>query len=174
MLIFLTIALAGFVYVVATSAFGHLGHDATPMDAGHDIGHDDASIISIFSPRVIAMFLMGFGGAAGVAQYYNCGYPWSCVIGLGCGLLVGAGMFYLLAFVSKQQCNSLVETKNLVGQSGTVEVAIGVSQPGEVAVSYAGRYATYLARSKGGQAINRGSKVTIVETVGSDLIVEQV
>lgn len=174
MLIFLTIALVGFVYVLFTSAFGHLGHDVSHSDFGHDVGHDDGYLTSIFSARVIAMFLMGFGGAGGVAQYYLLGYPLSCLIGLGCGLVVGTLMFFLLEFFARQQCNSAVETKDLVGQLGTVEVAIGDNQPGEVAVSYAGRYATCLARGKGGKAVNRGTKVRIVETVGSDLIVEEV
>jgi len=173
MLIFLTIALVGFVYVLLTSTLGHFTHEAT-TDGGHDGGHENGTIISIFSPRVIAMFMMGFGGAGGVAYFYQWGYPWSSAIGLGCGLLMGAMMFYLLDFFARQQCNSLVATQDLIGQAGTVEVAIGANQPGEVAVSYAGRYATYLARAKGGKTVNRGCKVTIVETVGSDLIVEEV
>ena len=81
-------------------------------------------------------------------------------------------MFYMLEFFAKQQANSLIDTQSLVGNFGTVAVGIDGNQPGEVAVSFAGDYATYVARSQAGQKIGKGSRVMVVEAVGSDLIVE--
>ena len=93
--------------------------------------------------------MMGFGATAGVARFYNLSYPLSCLAGLAAGISVGAGMFYMLEFFAKQQANSLIDTQSLVGNFGTVAVGIDGNQPGEVAVSFAGRYATYVARSQG-------------------------
>ena len=176
MLVFFTIAAVGFLYVLLTSIVGHdhdfghgdFGHD----DFGHDAEHAGAEIASILSPRVVAMFLMGFGAAAGVARFYDLSYPLSCLAGIVAGGLIGGVMFFILEFFAKQQANSLFETKSLVGNIGTVAVTIDGNQPGEVAVSYAGRYGTYVARSQSGEIIGKGSRVMVVEAVGSDLIVE--
>lgn len=175
MLMFFTVAAAGFLYVLLTSILGHdhdLAHDLSHDDLGHDAGHEGGQIASILSTRVVATFMMGFGATAGVARFYNLSYPLSCLAGLAAGISVGTGMFYMLEFFSKQQANSLIDTQSLVGNFGTVAVGIDGNQPGKVAVSFAGRYATYVARSQAGQKIGKGSRVMVVEAVGSDLIVE--
>lgn len=176
MLMFFTIALIGFLYVLFTSVIGHAA------DVAHDIGHgggeghegDSGHMISIFSPRVIAIFLMGFGAAGGVARFYDSSYPMSCLIGFGVGLAVGLAMSWIIAFLARQQCNSLVRTCDLVGQVGTVDVPIENSDPGQVTVQYGGRSGVYTARSKGGKNIAKGRQVRILETAGSSLTVEEV
>ena len=174
MLIFLTIALIGFLYVLLTSIIGHT------VDAVHDIGggdgHDGDSehMLSIFSPRVIAIFLMGFGAAGGVARFYDYSYPMSCLIGFGVGIAVGFVMVWIMGFLVKQQCNSLVKTSDLVGQVGTVDVPIEGNDPGEVSVQYGDRAGVYIARSKGGKTIGKGKQVKVLKTAGSNLLVEEV
>ena len=78
MIIFFTIAVIAFLYVLITSIAGHahdLGSDIIHGDLGHDDdGGDNGHITSIFSSRVIATFLMGFGATGGVAKFYNFGY----------------------------------------------------------------------------------------------------
>ena len=176
MLVFFTIALIGFLYVLLTSIVGHAA------DAVHDIGHgggdghdgDSGHMISIFSPRVIAIFLMGFGAAGGVARFYDCSYLVSCLIGFGVGLVVGLFMAWIMGFLIRQQCNSLIKTSDLVGQIGSVDVSIEGNDPGEVSVQYGGRSGVYIARSKGGKTISKGRQVKILETAGSNLTVEEV
>ena len=73
MLVFLTLALAGFVLLVFGWIFGHdhdFGHDFS-HDFGHDMGHDvdQEGTISIFSLRVLATFVMGFGAAGFVCVW---------------------------------------------------------------------------------------------------------
>jgi len=185
MIIFFTIAAGAFLYILLTSMFGHdhdMDHDIGGMD--HDIDHsfedgdeagdENGHMMSIFNTKVIAMFVMGFGATGGIAMYYNKGYPLSCVLGMAAGAAMGVATFYLLEFLSRQQANSLVKTSSLIGRFGTVEVKISGIQPGQVGVSADDRYGTYVARGKAGAVIERGSKVKIVDTVGSDLIVEQV
>jgi len=175
MLLFFTIALIGFLYVLFTSIVGHTA------DAVHDIAHggdghdgDNGHMTSIFSPRIIAIFLMGFGSAGGIAKYYNYSYPVSCLMGFGVGVVVGAFMFWIMDFFTKQQCNSLFKTSDLVGQIGTVDVPIDGFDPGEISVQYSGRVGVYTARSKGGKSIKKGHQVKVIETSGSDLMVEEV
>jgi membrane-bound ClpP family serine protease len=175
MLIFFTIALIGFLYVLFTSVIGHAA------DAVHDLGHggdthdgDSEHMISIFSPRVIAIFLMGFGAAGGVAKFYDYSYLVSCLIGFGVGLVVGLLMAWIMGFLVRQQCNSLIKTSDLVGQVGTVDVPIEGNDPGEVSLQYGGRLGVYIARSKGGKNIGKGKQVKVLETSGSRLTVEEV
>lgn len=176
MLIFFTIALIGFLYVLLTSVIGHAA------DAVHDIGHaggdahdgDHEHMLSIFSPRVIAIFLMGFGAAGGVARYYGFSYPASSLIGFGVGLVVGLFMAWLVGFLIRQQSNSLIKTNDLVGQVGTVDVSMEGNDPGEVSIQYGGRFGVYIARSKGGKNIAKGKQVRVLETSGSSLTVEEV
>jgi membrane protein implicated in regulation of membrane protease activity len=176
MLIFFTIALIGFLYVLFTSVIGHAA------DAVHDIGHggadghdgDSEHMTSIFSPRIIAIFLMGFGASGGVARFYGYSYPLSCLIGFGVGIAMGFVMFWLMEFLVRQQCNSLVKTSDLVGQTGTVDVPIEGDDPGQVTVQYGGRSGVYTARSKGGKNIGKGKQVTVLATAGSNLTVEEV
>lgn len=176
MLMFFTIALIGFLYVLFTSIIGHAA------DVVHDIGHgggdghdgDGEHMTSIFSPRIIAIFLMGFGASGGVARFYDYSYPMSCLIGFGIGFAVGLIMFWLMDFLAKQQCNSLIKTSDLVGQIGTVDVSLENSDPGEVSIQYGGRVGVYIARSSGGKNIAKGKRVKVLETAGSCLTVEEV
>ena len=54
MLMFFTVAAAGFLYVLLTSILGHdhdLAHDLSHDDLGHDAGHEGGQIASILSTR---------------------------------------------------------------------------------------------------------------------------
>jgi len=178
MVVFFTIAIIAFLYILITSIAGHahdLGHDIVSGELGHDTDHGESGhITSIFSTRVIATFLMGFGATGGIAKFYNIGYPLSSLFGFVVGGIVAALMFWLLEFFAKQQANSLITTSTLVGKFGTVEVPIQGTQPGEVSVVYGERYGTYIATSRDGKSIAKGRSVRIVATVGSNLTVEEV
>lgn len=181
MAIFFTIALIGFLYVVITSAFGHaadtahdLAHDFSHGETGgHEPAHETSGhITSVFSARVIAAFFMGFGGVGGVSRFYEWNYPMSCLFGLGAGLVVGAAIWALLEFFEKQQANSLVSTKSLVGSVGTVTTPILGGRAGQVDLVAAGATQAFIARSNKGQDISKGCCVRVVGSVGSDLLVE--
>jgi membrane protein implicated in regulation of membrane protease activity len=173
MLIFIAIAIAAFIFVVGAFLFGH-DHDA---EHDHDVGHDGdvgtgEATISIFSTKVLATFLMGFGAAGSIARYYNVDTLLSSLIGVGFGALLGGLMYGILNIFYRQQASSLVPTSSAVGCSGTVTVSIGANSQGEVSLDLQGQYSTYLARSKDGSPIPKGQAVRVVKTVGSQLVVE--
>jgi len=173
MLIFITIAISAFILVAGSFLFGH------DHDMGHDGGHDggdtggDEPTISIFSMKVLATLLMGFGAAGAIAKQYHADYLVASLIGLGFGGLLGGLMYAILNIFYKQQASSLVPTCSAVGRSGTVTVSIGANSLGEVGLDLEGQYATCVARSKDGSAIAKGSSVRVVKTLGSQLVVEQ-
>jgi len=89
MLIFAAIAVAAFIIAAGSFLFGHdIDHDVD-HDVGHDAGAGEGTI-SIFSTKVIATMLMGFGAAGAIARYYGLGYPASSAIGVGFGVVLAA------------------------------------------------------------------------------------
>jgi membrane-bound ClpP family serine protease len=177
MSIFFTIGVIGFLYIIFASITGHghddIGHDMSHGDVGHDSNHEGGAVTSIFSPRVIAIFLMGFGGVGGVSRFYDHSYPSSCLFGFVAGIIVGGLMWGLLEFFARQQTNSLIPTSSLVGHIGTVDVEVECDRPGSVSITVGEMANTYLARSANGTKIGKGKQVRVVSTSGSDLLVEE-
>jgi membrane protein implicated in regulation of membrane protease activity len=175
MLVFAAIAIAAFVIVAGSFLFGH-DHD---MDHDHDLGHDvDAGdsepTISVFSSKVMATMLMGFGTAGAIAKYYQANYVVASLVGVLFGLVLAAVMYLILNLFYKQQASSLVATESAVGRTGTVTVSIGEGSMGEVGVHVDGQYCNYSASAADNRPIAKGQPVRVVRTVGSQLIVEPV
>lgn len=175
MIVFGTIALIGLVVYIIMSVGGHAAdaaHDMVHGDAGHD--GDNGHMVSVFSPRVVAIFMMGFGATGALARYSGCSYVTSCFYALCVGFVVGGIMWAIARFFAKAQSNSLFTTDKLIGQEGIVDISVNEGFPGEVSITYAGRFNTYTAYSKGKKSISKGSRVKVVSVSGSNLFVEEV
>ncbi len=173
MMIFCSIAIAAFIIVAGSFLFGH-DHDVDhDHDAGGDggDGHEDATI-SIFSPKILATLLMGFGAAGAIAREYQMSYMIASLIGLGFGILLAALMYFALGIFYKQQASSLVPTSSAIGCTGRVTVSISQGGQGEVGVQVEGQYNSYLASAENGAPISKGQAVRVVRTMGSQLVVE--
>jgi membrane-bound ClpP family serine protease len=179
MVFFVTIALASFI-LVAGSFFLHFDHDGGfDHDVDHSMDHGggdgaDEHTISLFSTKVLGMLTMGFGAGGAIAKYYIPSYLVPSLIGVGCGGVLAAGMYGLLTLIVRQQSTSLIPTDTLVGASGTVVVAIFPEAVGEVGVSFAGQYSVYSAKSHDGKEIAKGRTVRVVQTLGSQLVVQEI
>jgi membrane-bound ClpP family serine protease len=171
MLIFLAIMIAGLVMLVGGFFFGH-DHDAEHADHSHDAGGDSEPAVSIFSTKVIATFIMGFGGGGAIAQYAWGEVVRSSFTGFGVGVVMGAFMYLVMRLMYGQQSTSLVETSSIVGQTGTVACAIGAQSVGQVVVVVGGQALTYLARSYGEKEIAKGKMVKVIASSGSDIVVD--
>jgi membrane protein implicated in regulation of membrane protease activity len=169
LLIFGSIALAFFLIMVGGFLLGHdhdVGHD-------HAFDHGDPASVSIFSMKVISTFGMGFGAAGAIATFYGQNGLISSLIGIVFGAILAGIMYTFMSVITRQQATSLITTETLVNQSGTVTVAIEKDSVGEVAISHAGNYTTYSARSNSPKPIPKGRQIRIVQTSGSLLIVEE-
>jgi hypothetical protein len=70
MFVFIAIAAAGFILLLGGSVFGHdHDHDAH-VDHEHDGEGADEPTVSIFSIKVLATFVMGFG-AGGAIDFFG-------------------------------------------------------------------------------------------------------
>jgi membrane protein implicated in regulation of membrane protease activity len=172
MMIFISIAIAAFIIVAGSFLFGH-DHEVDHGDAGHDADGGEAEpTISIFSAKVLATLLMGFGAAGAIARHYELSYLGASLIGLLCGLVLGGLMYLVLGLFFKQQASSLIPTSSALGCSGRVTVSIPPDGQGEVGLQVDGQYCSYLASSAYG-AIPKGQAVRVVKTLGSQIIVEK-
>ncbi len=176
MLIFIAIALAGFILVAGGFLFGgehDLGHDVGG-DVSHDIHPEGEGTISIFSTKVLGTFVMGFGAAGAIAQYYKLSYPQSSLVGVGSGIVLGAVMYAMLLLFIREQASSLISAETVIGCVGVVTTTIDANAVGEVGVAAEGEYRNYSARAIGAQSIEKGRRVRVARLAGGVLLVEEV
>lgn len=178
--VFISIGLVGFVYLAVSALFGGLGHDT---DGGHElggdndtdgIGHGHEPTVSIFSTKVIAIFLVGFGGAGAIASHSGLSVGWAVGAGLGSGVVFGFAGWGMLRAMYRQQSNSALDTNNAIGELGQVTINIPEGGVGEVGVSVQGSYSTYSARTEDGRPLSFGRRVKVKSNQGGQLVVEQV
>ncbi|MBI5134298.1 MAG: hypothetical protein HZA81_02855 [Candidatus Taylorbacteria bacterium] len=173
--VFISIGLLGFIYLAVSALFGGLGHDG---DGGHDAsagdGHDGDTTVSIFSFKVIAIFLVGFGGIGAIMSHNGFSSAASVSGGLCSGVVFGLVGWSMLRAMYRQQSNSAIDTNNAVGQLGQVTVGIPQDGIGEVGVTVQGSYSTFSARTESGQPISFGRRVKVKSNAGGQLVVEAV
>ncbi len=171
---FLTVLGVGFIYIVFGWLLSHmLGDHADAHSAdGHDGDHSHETV-SIFSPKVLAIFMVGFGAGGSVATSYGVGPVLSALTGLGIGGLFGAAGLLFMRFLYGQQASSSIPMAAAIGQVATVTSDIPVGGTGEVSLAVNGQYMTYSARSAASvtQLIPRGSTVVVNAIQGTTLIV---
>jgi membrane protein implicated in regulation of membrane protease activity len=143
-------------------------------DAGPVGGIDAPDVaVSPLSPITVATFVTTFGGVGALAlQLFNVdprmSLLWAVVAGLG-----SAGLMYLFVsqFLVRSQASSEMHRSELIGMEAEVTVPIGESSPGQVTyVTKSGRMSS-MARSADGNAIPRGQFVSIVRTIGPQVLV---
>jgi membrane protein implicated in regulation of membrane protease activity len=172
MLIFFSIAVAGFIVVAGGALFGDHGHD---MGHGVDHGGDHDAIVSVFSPRVIGTFVMGFGAGGTIAVYGGAQPMAASLVGLGVGCVLGVVMYLITTMFYSQQSNTVVRMDDVVGRTGIVTVAIDPGSVGKVEVVVGDLRRDYLARAADRtKSLARGQSVTIRAYHGSEVTVAAV
>jgi len=176
-MIFFALMAAGLILLVGGALFGHdhdggFDHDHD-HDSGHDAGQGNEPAVSIFSPKVIGVFILGFGGGGFLARHAGTGTVGSSFIGVGTGLLMGLMMYLVLKLMYGQQATSLVSTGTLVGKTGTVTIGIDAGAVGQVVVRVGTEAPIYLARTSSGKSIAKGKTVRVIATSGSEVVVDE-
>ena len=168
-LVFLVLALVGFVFLVISMFFGH------EVEAGADADVHGGGP-SFFSIRSLAVFLTSFGAVGAIANHYFPARSATALISSLLGVMGGVIMsgVYLLAMrmIYSQQASSLIEDRDLVGVEGRVTVAIPENGLGEITCAIAAQGVRRMARAR--QAISEGSIVRVKEVHGDTVVVEPV
>jgi membrane protein implicated in regulation of membrane protease activity len=173
LLVFFVSIAAGIVYLFASWVLGHFG-GGDHGGEGHDHEHADSghSTVSIFSPKIIALFMIGLGAGGCLSTIYGGGPTTASLIGLASGMSLGGLMLIGLRMLYSQQASSNLDVGSAVGRMGTVTVDIPPMGTGEVGLYVGGQYATFFARAKDGTQIARGRQIKVASVTGSTLVVQ--
>lgn len=159
-----------FFQIILSVVFG-MEHGADMANVGdHDSG------MGIFSVRGVTAFFTGFGWTGVVLTKRGFGLPLTLVIALAVGGALMVGIFLMMRAFLRLQSDGNLDYGNAVGQLGTAYVTIPPVQRagGQVEIMIQGRLVTAEALQKGGQPIAPGTKVKIVERIGSSTLIVEV
>lgn len=145
------------------------------VDIGHDIGSFDHGAVEVspLSPITIAAFITSFGGVGIVATQLFQVRPEMSLLWATLGGVLTGGVVYLLygRLLVAMQASSEVRTRELGGTVGQVIAPISADGVGEITYVAKGSRISSPARSASGQAIPRGTLVTIERMVGGTALV---
>lgn len=173
--VFLGIASIGFLFLVVSFLFGELfGHGDV---AGHDADfHGDVQAeagVSIFSTRVLSVFVTAFGGFGAIGIHLGYGTGVSTALGVAGGLVFGAIIYLFASFLFSQQASSEVRVSDLAGGTAQVSVAIPKGGVGQVRCTLGESVVEKIARSQNGEQIPVNTLVRIEAVVGETVVVRR-
>jgi membrane protein implicated in regulation of membrane protease activity len=149
------------------------------MSDGADVGGmnvgDHDSGMGIFSIRGITAFFTGFGWTGVICTKQGFGLPLSLLLALVVGGSLMVLIYLMMRSFMRLQSSGTLDYGNAVGQMGTVYLTIPPVQRsgGQVETMIQGRLVTAEALQKGSVPLQPGTKVKVVERIGSTtLIVE--
>ena len=171
MVIFASIFGVGFLTLLLSLIFGG-DHD---IDVHGDIDTDADHGPSIFSAKMIALAMVGFGAVGfGMRGTYNWSMFQSSMAGVGGALVLGIiGWIILRAFYASQ-ASSTVSDSDIVGTNGNVIDAIGEKDYGQIICVVRGREMTFMARPADAKPIARNTPVKIVSKSGPVVTVSRI
>jgi membrane protein implicated in regulation of membrane protease activity len=172
--IFLAIASIGFLFLVISFVFGELfgGHgDMGGHDVDHGDVHGDVHGVSIFSTRILSVFVTAFGGFGAIGIHLGYRTEVATGIGLFGGAVFGAIIYLFASFLYSQQASSDVRVSELVGRTAEVTVAIPRDGLGQVRCSLGESIVEKIARTPDGQAVPANASVRIESVIGETVLV---
>jgi membrane protein implicated in regulation of membrane protease activity len=131
--------------------------------------------MSIFSVRGVTAFFTGFGWTGVILTKRGFGLPLTIIIAFAVGTVLMIAIYLVMRSFMRLQSNGNIDYGNAVGQLGTVYLTIPPVQRagGQIETMIQGRLVTAEALQRGTQPIPPGTKVRVVERIGtSTLIVE--
>ncbi len=177
MLIFATIFGVGFLLLILNLIFGHdvdhgFDHDVSGgADHGDGTGHGP----SVFSVRMIALLMVGFGALSfGVRATTSASMFISSMFGVAGAIVIGAVGYFIIRAFYANQASSIITDNDLIGCTATLLDAIPENGFGQIACVLRGREITYLARSRNNRAVARGTSVRVVGKSGNTVEIEPI
>jgi membrane-bound ClpP family serine protease len=170
MIIFATIFGIGFTILIFSLIFGH----DVEADADIDGDVDGGNGPSVFSVKMIALLMVGFGALSfGVRATTDSTMLVSSLAGVGGAAVVGAVGYVIIRVFYSSQASSTITDRDIVGCVATLIDAIPENGSGQVSCIIRGREITFLARSQDGQMIERGTSVRVLSKTANVVFVEK-
>lgn len=175
--VFLAIGSLGFLFLLLSFVVGEVSDlfGGIEIDHDHDLAHDldHGGGPSVFSTRVLAMFVTAFGACGALATHYGVTPLPASGIGFVSGAFFGGLVYAFARFLHGQQAASQVKTAEFVGQSARVIVAIPAGGIGQVRCKIGEELADKIARTVDGSAVPENATVTITEVLGEIVLVQR-
>jgi len=173
--VFLGIASIGFLFLVVSFVSGELfehgdlvGHEA---DFHGDV-HGEAGV-SIFSTRIVSVFITAFGGFGAIGIHLGHSTEVSTAMGVGGGLVFATIIYLFASFLFSQQASSEVRVSDLTGSTAQVSVSIPKAGVGQVRCTLGESVVEKIARSQYGEPIPVNTLVKIEAIVGETVVVRR-
>jgi membrane protein implicated in regulation of membrane protease activity len=161
------------VHLPLDISLDHLpGHVPGHIDIGGAPSHD-VSILSL-SPISIAAFITSFGGIGIIAtQGFHASGATSLLWALGGSIVVALASHLLFFYIFiAPQASSALTASGVIGLTAEVTAPIPQGNVGEIAYVAMGERHTATARASDGNALPRGSLVTIQGFAGTVMLVK--
>ena len=170
MIVFATIFGIGFLILLFSLIFGHdtdVSVDAD-VDVSGDVGGDISHGPSVFSAKIVALLMVGFG-ATGFG--FKVTTDWSTfqvsMAGVAGALFMGVLGYIVLRMFYASQASSTINDSDVIGRDANVLDAIHGNEYGQVTCIIMGREITFLARTVDGSTLPRNAPVKIVSKSGN-------
>ena len=173
--VFLGIASIGFLVLVVSFLSGEL-FDHGDL-AGHDADfHGDVHGgpgVSIFSSRILSVFVTAFGGFGAIGIHLGHSIEVSTIWGGTGGLIFGTIIYLFASFLYSQQASSEVRVSDLAGSTALVSVSIPKAGVGQVRCTLGESVVDKIARSQDGEPIPANTVVKIEAVLGETVVVRR-
>ena len=144
----------------------HLHGDA----AGHGATGAGSGFIDLFSIRALFLF-MAFFGLTGVSlSLLDNGEPYTLMVSLLVGILVGLGGNYLIRKIGYERVSSDLQANDVTGLTARVLLPFEGEKKGKISLVAGGQRLQLVARGFGGETaevFNPGDEVVVVRMEGS-------
>ncbi len=164
-------------FFVLLSLFG--GHDSD-MDSGLDADHDasldvhdggaGAGLVDLLSIRALFLFAAFFGLTGILLDWTDAGEPFTFIVALLVGLIIGLGGNYLIRRIGYTPVSSGVDNLELRGRTARVLIPFDSKDKGKISLEAKGQRLQLVARAYGdeaGESFKPGDEVVVVRMHGS-------
>lgn len=164
--LFLVCAILGGVVVVLQFALALLGHDAD-----HDLAHDAAEGLQLFSVRALAAATAFFGIAGRAALAAGLGSLVATLVALPVGLLAGLGVAAAMRMIGRVESDGVLRIEGAVGLPARVHVRVPAqrSGAGKVMLSLQDRLVELRAVTAR-EELPSGTSVVVVDVVDPETV----
>lgn len=173
----------GLLFLIVTWLVGEIGDffggifDHDVHVGAHDVGFGNGGEIRVGPPlvdvRSVAAFVTGFGAVGYLLTYLGWNPYWAVLPAMGTGVVMSLASYGITVLLFRQQATSSYSPNDLIGQSAEVTTPIPTDGMGEVSLTFKGAYSHYAARSSDNQPLASGTRVQIVEFLGTTAVVSK-
>lgn len=135
----------------------HVEHTGV-SGAGH-------GLVDLFSIRALFLFAAFFGLTGTLLSLVDTGEPYTAIVAVLTGLVIGLGGNYLIKRVGYEHVSSAVTAEDLRGRTGTVLIPFGGLEKGKIRLDARGQRLQLRARPFGdefGESFSPGDEVVVV------------